>query len=98
MQSHNSTNNTTYNNPQPITTTKTQESTNSLWKDKIIQFKCDNDNNWNTVTLVKRWGKHTGIYPNAWNVKFEDDTIKSVDLTEKSRTGKQRYLNLIQKQ
>ena len=50
---------------------QTQESTNSLRKDKTIQFKYNNDNKWNTVTLVKRGGKRTGIYPNEWNVKFK---------------------------
>ena len=39
-----------------------QESTNSLWKDKIIQFKYNNNKNWNTVTLVKKGWKQMGIY------------------------------------
>ena len=39
MQSSNITNNMTYNDPEPITTTETQESTNFLRKDKIKQFK-----------------------------------------------------------
>ena len=51
IQSHNITDHMIHNNPQHITATETQESTNSLRKDKIIQFKYNNDNNWNTVTL-----------------------------------------------
>ena len=65
IQSHNNTDNIVHNNHQHITVTKTQEPTNSLQKVNIIQFKCNNDNNWNTVTLIKRAGKHTGIFPNA---------------------------------
>ena len=75
-----------HNNPQHITATKTHEPTNSLRKDKIVQFKYNNDRNWNTVTLIKRAGKCTGIYPNAWNVKFQDNTIKSVDFDREVQT------------
>ena len=97
VQLHNKTNKA-HNNPQPNTTTaelantfnlqnntptKTHKSTKSLRKDKIIQFKYNNDNNWNIVTLVKKCGKCTGIYSHAWNVKFQDDTIKSVDFIQK---------------
>ena len=39
------------------------------------------------MTSVKRAGKRTGIYPDAWNVKFQDDPIKSVDFdSPKSKT------------
>ena len=41
-----------HNKPQAITATKTQESTNSLRKDKMIQLKKTDGNKWNTVTLV----------------------------------------------
>ena len=77
-----------HNNPQHITATKTHEPTNSLRKDKIIPFKYNNDNNWNTVTLIKRAGKRIGIYPNPWNVKFQDNTIKSVDFDREVKTWK----------
>ena len=40
------------------------------------------------MTLVKRGGKRTGIYPNEWNVKFKDDTIKSVDFDREVQTWK----------
>ena len=53
-----------------------------------MQFKYKNDNNWNTVTLVKKGRKRTGIYPNAWNIKFQDDTIKSVDFDREVQTWK----------
>ena len=76
----------THNNPQYITTTETHEPNNSLQKDKIIQFKYSNDNNWNIVKLIKTAGKRTGIYPNAWNVKFQDNTIKSVDFDREVQT------------
>ena len=69
IQSHNITNNMTHSYPQLITATETQESIKSLWKNKI-QFKYNNDNNWNTVKLVKRAGKRKRIYPNAWNVTY----------------------------
>ena len=88
IQSHNSTDNIIHNNHQHITVTKTQEPTNSLQKVNIIQFKYNNDNNWNTVTLIKRAGKHTGIFPNAQNVKFQDNTIKSVDFDREVQTWK----------
>ena len=61
IQSHNSTDNMIHNNLQHVTATETQEPNNSLRKDKIIQFKYNNDNNWNAVTLVKRAVKRTGI-------------------------------------
>ena len=86
IQSRSSTDNMIHNNPQHITTTKTHEPTNSLQKDKIIQFKYNNGNNWNTVTLIKRAGKRTGIYPNTWNIKFQDNTIKSVDFDREVQT------------
>ena len=76
----------THNNPQYITTTETYEPNNPLQKNKIIQFKYNNDNNWNIVKLIKRAGKRTGIYPNAWNVKFQDNTIKSVDFDREVQT------------
>ena len=50
-----------HNNLQHVTATETQEPNNSLRKDKIIQFKYNNDNNWNAVTLIKRAAKRTGI-------------------------------------
>ena len=78
----------THNNPQYITTTETHEPNNSLQKDKIIQFKYSNDNNWNIVKLIKTAGKRTGIYPNAWNVKFQDNTIKSVDFDREVQNWK----------
>ena len=62
----------------------------TLWKDKRIQFKYNNDSNWNTVTLVKRRGKRKAIYSNAWKIKFQDDTIKSVDF---NRVGNLRWTN-----
>ena len=34
------------------------------------------------MTLVKRAGKPTGIYPNAWNLNIQDD-IKSLDFDRK---------------
>ena len=78
----------THNNPQYITTTETYESNNPLQKNKIIQFKYNNDNNWNIVKLIKRTGKRTGIYPNASNIKFQDNTIKSVDFDREVRNWK----------
>ena len=40
------------------------------------------------MTVVKRGEKRTGIYPNAWNVKFQDDTIKLVDFDREVQTWK----------
>ena len=77
-----------HNNLQHITATEKQEPTNSLRKDKIIQFKYNNENNWNTMTFIERAGKRIGIYPNAWNVKFQDNTIKSVDFDREVQTWK----------
>ena len=38
------------------------------------------------MTLIKRAGKRTGIYPNTWNIKFQDNTIKSVDFDKEVQT------------
>ena len=40
------------------------------------------------MALVKKGEKCTGIYPNAWNVKLQDDTIKSVDFDREAQTWK----------
>ena len=40
------------------------------------------------MTLVKRGGKRTRFNPNAWNVKFQDDTITSVDFDREVQTWK----------
>ena len=40
------------------------------------------------MTLFKRAGKRTGIYPNAWKVRFQDNTIKSVDFDREVQTWK----------
>ena len=40
------------------------------------------------MTLIKRAGKRRGIYPNPWNVKFQDNTIKSVDFDREVKTWK----------
>ena len=40
------------------------------------------------MTLIKRAGKRTGIYPNSWNVKSQDDTIKSVNFGREVQTWK----------
>ena len=40
------------------------------------------------MTLIKRSGKRSGIYPNACNVKFQDNTIKSVNFDREVQTLK----------
>ena len=40
------------------------------------------------MALIKRSGKRPGIYPNAWNAKFQDNTIKSVNFDREVQTLK----------
>ena len=89
----------------PITTTKQPPKENNKTNNenessssKIKQTVSNSDSDHFDSTHLNFLQKRTGIYPNAWNAKFQDDTIKSVDFDRKVQRHNPKPIEIINKQ